>query len=207
MSPASSSSTATSMSERLAEVSLASISPRRLALLQSIGLDVTVVKSGYDEETAASTAAPAGLALLHAERKADQADVSGPPMLVAADTIVDLDGAMFNKPRDGDDARRMLRALSGRWHVVHTGFALIDRRSGTRASGVESTRVKFERLDDGAIDRYVRSGEPDDKAGAYGIQGAGALLVERVDGDFYTVMGLPLARIAAQWRRWGIDIP
>ncbi|MFI5388716.1 MAG: Maf family protein, partial [Candidatus Eremiobacterales bacterium] len=96
--------------------------------------------------------------------------------------------------------------LSGRWHVVHTGFTLVDRSNGKSVSGVESSRVKFAALDDATIARYVATGEPRDKAGAYGLQGKGALLVERVDGDFYTVMGLPLARVNAAARELGREI-
>ena len=148
----------------------------------------------------------ADLALRHALGKAAGADADGPPLLVAADTVVDVDGAGLAKPRDDDDAKRMLRALSGRWHVVHTGFTLVDRSNGKSISGVESSRVKFAALDDATIARYVATGEPRDKAGAYGIQGKGALLVERVDGDFYTVMGLPLARVNAAARALGREI-
>jgi septum formation protein len=195
------------MSESLTDIGLASISPRRLSLLQSLGLRVTVVKSAYDENAQTGDAiAAAELAQRHAEGKAERATADGPRLLVAADTIVDVDGAMFGKPRDDADAKRMLNTLSGRWHTVHTGYAVVDRIAGRRRAGVESTRVKFAPLLEGDVERYVESGEPRDKAGAYGIQGLGALLVERVDGDFYTVMGLPLNRVASAWRQLGFEI-
>ena len=194
------------MNERVTEVSLASASPRRLQLLESLGLRVVVVPSAYEERDDLPSDGLADLALRHARGKAAGAAASGPPMLVAADTVVDVDGTGLAKPRDDADAKRMLRVLSGRWHVVHTGFTIVDRSTGRSVSGVESSRVRFLALDDATIDRYVATGEPHDKAGAYGIQGKGALLVERVDGDFYTVMGLPLARINAAVRELGREI-
>lgn len=194
------------MSERVSEIALASASPRRLQLLESLGLVVVVVRSTYEERDDLASDGLADLALRHALGKAAGADTGGPALLVAADTVVDVDGTGLAKPRDDADAKRMLRVLSGRWHVVHTGFTVVDRSSGTRVAGVESSRVKFAALDDATIDRYVATGEPHDKAGAYGIQGKGALLVERVDGDFYTVMGLPLARINAAARELGREI-
>src|SRR5690242_19280126 len=193
------------MSERLSEVTLASASPRRLQLLESLGLRVVVVRSSYEERDDMASDGLADLALRHALGKAAGADTGGPPLLAAA-TVVDVDGTGLAKPRDDDDAKRMLRVLSGRWHVVHTGFTLMDRSNGKSISGVESSRVKFAALDDATIARYVATGEPRDKAGAYGIQGKGALLVERVDGDFYTVMGLPLARVNAAARELGREI-
>lgn len=194
------------MSERVSEIALASASPRRLQLLESLGLVVVVVRSTYEERDDLASDGLADLALRHALGKAAGADTGGPALLVAADTVVDVDGTGLAKPRDDADAKRMLRVLSGRWHVVHTGFTVVDRSSGTSVAGVESSRVKFAALDDATIDRYVATGEPHDKAGAYGIQGKGALLVERVDGDFYTVMGLPLARVNAAARELGREI-
>lgn len=194
------------MSERVSEVALASASPRRLQLLESLGLVVVVVRSTYEERDDLPSDGLGDLALRHALGKAAGADASGPALLVAADTVVDVDGASLAKPCDDADAKRMLRVLSGRWHVVHTGFTVVDRSIGKSVAGVESSRVKFAVLDDATIDRYVATGEPHDKAGAYGIQGKGALLVERVDGDFYTVMGLPLARVNAAVRELGREI-
>jgi septum formation protein len=194
------------MTERLAAVSLASASPRRLHLLESLDLRVVVVRSAYDEAASDASGAAGELALAHATGKAKGADSGGPSILIAADTVVDVDGAVLGKPKDADEAKSMLRTLSDRWHVVHTGFAVNDRADGRFVNGVESSKVKFAKLGDAQIARYVESGEPLDKAGAYGIQGRGALLVERIDGDFYTVMGLPLARLAATLRDLGYEI-
>ncbi len=195
------------MTDRLTAVTLASASPRRLDLLRGLGLDVTVVRSAYVEDnTLASGADPAALALTHAEGKAAAAERRGPPVVIAADTIVVIDGAVLGKPRDAGDARRMLALLSGREHRVHTGFAVTDRARMRSISGVETTCVRFLPLSDDRIDRYVSGAEPMDKAGAYGIQGQGALNVASVNGDFYAVMGLPLARLGLALAELGYEI-
>ena len=195
------------MSERLRAVTLASASPRRLELLRGLGLEVTVVRSSYEEDnTLAPSADPALLALFHAEGKAAAAEPHGPPMLVAADTVVDVDGVVLGKPRDAADARRMLALLAGRQHQVHTGFAVINRARQRRISGVESTLVRFLPLSAARISSYVDGGEPMDKAGAYGIQGQGALNVASVNGDFYAVMGLPLARLGLVFADLGFEV-
>ena len=195
------------MVERLTAVTLASASPRRLALLRGLGLAVTVVRSAYEEDnTLAPGADAAAMAKSHAEGKAAAAESDGPPVLVAADTIVVVDGEVLGKPRDAGDARRMLALLSGREHQVHTGFAVSDRRRMRTISGVESAWVRFLPLSAARIDSYVAGGEPMDKAGAYGIQGRGALNVASVNGDFYAVMGLPLARVGLAFADLGYEI-
>jgi len=125
-------------------------------------------------------------------------------LVIAADTIVVVDGRIFGKPVDGADACRMLRVLSGRTHVVHTAVAVV-RDAGRRVeSEVESTRVTFRELDDSEVAAYVATGEPMDKAGAYGIQGYGATIVERVEGDYFTVMGLALRQLVSLLERVGV---
>ncbi len=184
------------MTEHPAAVALASQSPRRLQLLRALGLEVTPVASSYDERASMPACADAReIALSHATGKARCAHGGGPSLLVAADTIVVIDGQVLGKPRDPSEARAMLRTLAGREHVVHTGFIVIDRATDKSVAGVESTHVQFLPLAEAVIERYVASGEPMDKAGAYGVQERGALLIASVRGDFYTVMGLPLARI------------
>lgn len=195
------------MSERLREIGLASVSPRRKQLLESLGLRTVVLKSAFVEDGyRADLGKPDEFARSAAVEKARAAQPDGPPVVVAADTLVVSNGSVLGKPAGVDDAKRMLRSLSGREHVVHTGFAVIDRRTDRQESGVESAGVTFLPLDDALITRYIASGEPMDKAGAYGIQGLGALLVASVAGDFYTVMGLPLARIGQALKRLGYDV-
>jgi septum formation protein len=158
-------------------------------------LRVSLVPTTYEEHPLAGVS-PVETALRHARGKAAGAAPSA-QLIVAADTVVDLDGEALGKPADAAHARAMLRRLSGRWHVVHTAFALRDDRSGAAVAEVVSTRVRFADLDAAAIDAYAASGDGLDKAGAYGIQGFAATLVERVDGDYFTVVGFPVARFAA----------
>jgi len=167
---------------------LASVSPRRRELLRLLGLTFEVSPSDIDE-TWRNGEAPA----VHAERLAREKAAARPvpgAAVIGADTIVVVDGEILGKPRDAAEARAMLRRLSGREHVVYTGVAVA--RDGRLASGIRQTTVRFHPLEDAAIAEYVATGEPLDKAGAYGIQGYGAVLVERIEGDYFTVMGLGL---------------
>jgi septum formation protein len=182
-------------------VALASASPRRRQLLASLGLRVVVIPSAYDE-TPLPGMRPVEVALAHARGKAAGATPSD-HLVVAADTVVDVDGDVLGKPADAAEARRMLRRLSGRWHDVHTAFALRDDRTAATLAEVVSTRVRFAELDDETVAAYAASGDGLDKAGAYGIQGFAATLVERIDGDYFTVVGFPLAAFAKALPRLG----
>ncbi|MBM6867255.1 Maf family protein [Collinsella tanakaei] len=180
---------------------LASQSPRRIELMREAGYDFRVIPADIDE-TPRDGEGPIELVGRLARAKAlavaNQHGEAG-ELVVAADTIVAHDDEVLGKPRDAADARRMLRELSGRTHQVATGVCLtIAGEDATRAvSFVDVTDVTFYPLADAKIDAYVASGEPLDKAGAYGIQGVGGrMLVKKIDGDFYTVVGLPIARVA-----------
>jgi septum formation protein len=191
----------------LSTIVLASVSPRRYELLSSLGLEVRVVKSEVDEGERPGYA-PRELAALHASSKAAAvAFRETSAFIVAADTVVDLDGISLGKPRDRAEASSMLRSLSGREHVVHTAYVVHDTARGTTMSGSRSTRVRFAKLDASVIATYVATGEPMDKAGAYGIQGRGAALVEAIDGDFYTVMGFPLGDFVRRLGELGYALP
>jgi septum formation protein len=195
---------------RLSRIVLASASPRRYELLRSLGLHVDVVVSGY-EEPPCGDLIPAQLAASHAAQKLRKALAAHPmeadaPML-AADTVVDLDGLALGKPRDAAQAARMLEMLSSRSHEVHTAFALAPAPAAPWVEECATTTVCFYPLTAGEIAEYVATGEPFDKAGGYGIQGRAASLVESVDGDFYTVVGLPLARVIRALRRSGFELP
>jgi len=195
------------MARPISSIVLASASPRRLELLRSLHLDVRVVPSTYDEPEHPHLS-PRDLAIVHARHKCtDVRARMSDDVVVAADTVVDVDNEAYNKPRDQTDAKGMLRDLSGRTHLVHTAFAIALPERSNLIEDCESTFVTFFPLTDAEIDAYVASGEPMDKAGAYGIQGYGATLVERVEGDFYTVMGFPLARFARAMRRLGFALP
>jgi septum formation protein len=167
---------------------LASSSPRRKQLLELLGLRFEVVPANIDE-TWRNGEPPAAHAERLAREKATAAARDG-AAVIGADTIVVIGGEILGKPRDAGEARAMLRRLAGREHDVFTGVAVAYGRRV--ASGVERTAVWFRPLDDATIAEYVATGEPMDKAGAYGIQGFGAVLVERIEGDYFTVMGMGL---------------
>ena len=178
----------------MARLVLASESPRRREILASAGFAFEAVSAGVDES--ASPGEPvSAMALRLAEAKSLAVSRKAPgAWVVGADTMVDVDGEPFSKPRDRDDAMRMLRALNGRTHLVHTGVSLA-RDGAVAASLVETTRVTFGELRDSELAAFVGSGLCDDKAGAYAIQGRGALMVERIEGCYYNVVGLPLYRL------------
>lgn len=190
------------------EIVLASASPRRLELLSPLGFDLVVHPSSYDEPDDPE-ATPLELARRHARAKAHDVRRSLGDRLpiVAADTVVDLDGAALNKPLDPTDAVRMLSLLSGREHQVHTAFALALPGAPDLVEEHSTTQVRFYPLSAEEIGLYVATGEPMDKAGAYGIQGRAAALVESISGDFYTVMGFPLGRFIRTLQRLGISLP
>ena len=190
------------------QIILASASPRRLELLGSLGFEIEVRPSNYDEPDDPE-ASPLELARRHARAKAhDVRRTAGPErLIVAADTVVDLDGTALNKPVDATDAVRMLSLLAGREHHVHTAFALAIPGAPDLIEEHSTTRVRFYPLTAEEIGEYVATGEPMDKAGAYGIQGRAAALVESITGDFYTVMGFPLGRFIRTLRRLGFSLP
>jgi septum formation protein len=175
---------------------LASRSPRRQSLLRQAGFTFEVKESGVDEESAPGVEPREYVAAL-SERKASAVGrLYDRAIVLGADTVVVVDGAMLGKPSDAAEARRMLGLLSGRSHEVYTGFTLLDRPSNMRSTAVELTRVTFRPLTGEEIRDYVATGSPMDKAGAYGIQDdLGALFVERIEGCFYNVVGLPLMRL------------
>lgn len=175
---------------------LASQSPRRRRLLEQLGLAFDVHVSPI-EEVIPDDAAPAEVVQdLAAQKAASVAPHYTAALTLGADTIVVLDDAILGKPADAADAEAMLRRLSGRTHTVFTGIALQHPASQRRVTAVEATDVTFAELCDDEIARYVASGAPLDKAGAYGIQDDhGALFVSRIEGDYYNVVGLPLHRL------------
>jgi septum formation protein len=187
---------------------LASQSPRRQELLQLLGWPFEVIPSTVDEAATPAGLAPAQLAGWLAERKAEEvAERHSDAVVIGADTLVVLGDHVMGKPVDDDDARRMLRALSGVTHRVITGVA-IQRKGATplRLGEVVETEVTFHCLTDNEIEAYLQTGEPMDKAGAYGIQGYGALLVQSVRGDYPNIVGLPVARLAVLLRSIGFTI-
>jgi septum formation protein len=180
------------------ELILASNSPRRSHLLQSLGLRFRVVSPQYEENGRRKEESPQEFCVRLSREKAvsvlPQFQTKGMnPFLLAADTIVAAEGEVFGKPRDRAEAREMLLALSGRSHVVCTGMTLL--RDDRILSSVEETRVLFRSLTARTVEAYLSSGEWTDKAGAYAAQGLGALFIERLEGDYFNVVGLPLCRL------------
>jgi septum formation protein len=186
----------------ICRVVLASGSPRRHQLLNLIGIDHEVNPSNIDE-----TMRPREAPRRHAERlareKASIVAVRDPDLItIGADTVVVINRKVLGKPADTNDAARMLGMLSGREHTVITAVAVARGRK--LRSAIEEVRVKFRRLREDEIDAYIATGEPMDKAGAYGIQGFGATIVERIEGDYFAVMGLPLVRLVGLMRDVGV---
>ncbi|MDQ3082435.1 MAG: Maf family protein [Gemmatimonadota bacterium] len=181
---------------------LASSSPRRRQLLTLVGIAHTVIPADIDE-----LPLPGELPKGHAERLAREkaqtvADAFPNELVIGADTIVVLDDRILGKPRDENHAREMLGELSGRTHTVVTGMACA--LNGEVVSAVETVEVTFRYLTAAEIDAYVSTGEPMDKAGSYGIQGFGATIVKRIDGDYFAVMGLSLVRLVSLMRDLGV---
>ena len=174
---------------------LASNSPRRREILAAAGISFEVVPSEIEENISADSPEELvkGLSLLKCD---DVAKRMGPGFIViGADTIVVHDGQVMGKPKDGADAFNMLKSLKGDTHAVYTGVTVIDTDTGKEMTFDERCEVRMFDVSNEAIRKYIETGEPMDKAGAYAIQGRGAFLVERINGDFYTVMGLPIARL------------
>lgn len=174
---------------------LASASPRRAEILRDAGFSFHVMSAAVDE-TPIPNESPADLVQRLADAKAEliAARAVGPAIIIAADTVVALNGRIFGKPRSSDDARHMLEQLSGRTHSVITGVTLVRLPDAERVQFVETTLVHFTPLDADEIIRYLASDEPHDKAGAYAIQGRAGRYIPRIEGDYFNVVGLPLAR-------------
>ena len=185
------------------QVILASASPRRLALLQQIGIEATVCPADFDEVSGSAVQAE-DVVLANAVGKCQAVvKIKGDSLpVIAADTVVVAEGVILGKPQDAEDAIVMLKQLSGKTHKVLTGIAV--SYAGEMLAEVCETKVVFRDLTDEEIKNYVATGEPLDKAGAYGIQGKGAVLVEKIDGCYNNVVGLPLTRMQLILAKLGV---
>jgi nucleoside triphosphate pyrophosphatase len=186
------------------KVILASASPRRAQILHDAGISFLVISSAVDE-----TPYPEETPQQHVQRLADakaelvSARSVGPAIIIAADTVVTLDGQILGKPRSTDEARRMLELFSGRTHSVITGVSLIQLPEMERRQFIETTLVYFAPLEGEEISKYLATEEPYDKAGAYAIQGRAGRYIPRIEGCYFNVVGLPLARVVASLRELG----
>jgi septum formation protein len=180
---------------------LASESPRRRELLAAVGVPFRVVPSGVDEIPRPGESPSRFVRRAALEKGEAVAERYPSSFVLSADTIVVADGRILGKPRDRAEARRMLSGLAGREHRVYTAICLLCRERGFRDLGTEVTRVRFRPLTAAEVAAYARTGECDDKAGAYAAQGAGMLLIDRVAGSFSNVVGLPMTRVVAMLAR------
>jgi len=188
------------------KIILASASPRRKEILTTTGLGFTVCKSSYEEDLSISKE-PRSLARFLSRKKAeDVVKKHSDAVIIAADTFIVYKNKLLGKPSGPDDARRMLKTLSGKAHSVITGFTVIDSRSNKKVSRSIETKVYFKKITQAEISAYVRSGEPLDKAGAYAIQGLGSVFIEKIEGDFFNVVGLPVCALAESLKKFGIEI-
>lgn len=184
----------------MSEIILASASPRRRELMENMGLSFTVKVSEADESAVDTDVCPEiyvqELALLKAAAVAKDVIKNKNAVVISADTVVVNNGKILGKPKDEADAKRILRSLSGRTHSVYTGFCVMRLCDAFTVCKNVRTDVVFKKLTAEKIEKYVKTSEPMDKAGAYGIQGLGAMLVEKIDGDYFNVVGLPISELA-----------
>ena len=184
----------------MSEIILASASPRRRELLANMGLQFTVLVSDADESGVDTSVPPEiyvqELALLKAAAVAKTIIKNKDAIVISADTIVVCDGEILGKPKDEEDAVRMLTSLPGKSHKVYTGFCVMRLSDAFTVCKNVCTEVVFKPLTREKIERYVKTSEPMDKAGAYAIQGLGAMLIERINGDYFNVVGLPVSELS-----------
>lgn len=189
------------------KVVLASASPRRKKLLTQIGLNFTAESSNVEENNINNDLDFGSLVTELAYKKArDVAKNHTEGIIIGADTIVVINESILGKPSSGHEAKLMITKLSGRWHSVFTGLAVIDLDSNVVLTDFVESKVKFRKLSKSEIDNYVKTGEPLDKAGAYGIQEKGALLVEKINGCYYNIVGLPVSKLKEMLSKVGVEI-
>lgn len=186
----------------MTHIVLASASPRRQELLRHMGIRDFTVRVSQAEETYPPDLSPEEIVCHLSQLKAAAVDASPEEIVIAADTMVFLDGRPLGKPHDEDEALCMLTSLQGRSHTVSTGVTV--RRGADIRTEAETTAVTFRPAAEAELKAYIRTGEPMDKAGAYGIQGLGALLVEGIRGDYYNVVGLPILRLSRMLAPFGV---
>lgn len=188
------------------KIILASASPRRKALLEQLGLDFEVIPSDCEEEIN-SGLDPHDLAKkLSSEKAKSVADKNKNTLVIGADTFIAYKGKIIGKPRDGEEAMKILKLLQGNTHSVITGLTVIDSDTGKTVSDSIETKVHFKKLADDEIEGYILTNEPLDKAGAYGIQALGAAVVDKIDGDYFNVVGLPLSLLHDVLKKFGVNL-
>ncbi len=188
------------------EIVLASASLRRKELLEKIGLRFTVDPSGYPEDICLNLKPRECARQISLEKARAVAARHSNALIISADTFGVLRGQVLGKPHTPDEAREMLRMLSGHAHTVITGFTVLDAASGQAVTRTVATKVFMRKLSKREIDSYINSGEPLDKAGSYAIQGLGSVLIDRIEGDYYNVVGLPLSALTRVLKSFGVQV-
>lgn len=185
---------------------LASGSPRRRELLLQAGLKFEVEPSSYKEEMGLDME-PEDLAKYLSQKKAiEVAKKHKDSIIIGADTFIVFEGELIGKPKTKEEAKEMLKKLSGKAHSVITGFTIIDTGLNKTVSDFAETKLFFRDISDEEINSYVETGEPLDKAGAYAIQGLGGIFVQRIEGDYYNIVGLPLSKVVERLKDFGISV-
>ena len=187
---------------------LASKSPRRKELLKNIGISAQIVPANINEDMLAGLPPEKMVTELAMLKATDVArSFKGNTVVIGADTCVVVNGEVYGKPQNIEDARRMLRTLSGNTHQVYTGYCVVNCNDGVSVAKCEKTLVTFRELTDKEIDAYIKTREPMDKAGSYGIQQRGSKFVEKIDGDYFNVVGLPVcALVKLMQSEFGINV-
>lgn len=188
------------------KIILASASPRRKELLEKIGLKFEVEPGDGEEIVATGLEAHEVVRRLSREKAEVVARKHCNAVIIAADTVVLIGDKILGKPHNRTEAKKMLQTLSGKSHVVITGFTIIDTAKRRMLSKEVETKVYMRELNSEEIDAYVKCGEPLDKAGAYAIQGLGSVIVEKIEGDYFNVVGLPLSALSESLKEFGIDV-
>lgn len=185
---------------------LASASPRRRELMAQLTDEKPVIIPACGEENPPEGASPAQTVIALAEAKAKEVagKCSEDDVIIAADTVVSCGGKILGKPHSEGEAEAMLKMLSGRRHEVYTGICVI--RNGKSVSAAECSAVYFRALEDTEIKKYIKTGEPMDKAGAYGIQGKAGVFIEKIEGDYYNIVGLPLCKLCTMLKEQGVEL-
>ena len=187
-------------------VILASASPRRKELLEKIGLKFEAEPSNYEEDISPKLKPHELAKSLSFEKAKVAAGSHKNALVIAADTFIVFRGKILGKPQTETQAKKMLETINGKPHSVITGFTIIDTENNKAISKSVETKVYIKRLTPNEVDAYVKSGEPLDKAGAYAIQGLGSVIVEKIEGDYFNVMGLPLSALAESLKEFGVHI-
>lgn len=188
------------------KIILASASPRRREILSLTGLKFRVDPGDYEEDMDSGQEPHKLAKSLSLEKARSVAGKHRDALIIAADTFIVFRGRLLGKPHTAAEARRMLRQLNGREHSVITGFTLMDTESGKKLSRSVETRVWFRKLGLQELEAYIKSKEPLDKAGAYAIQGLGAAIVKKIEGDFFNVVGLPLSALVEGLKKFGVFV-